>query len=104
MMRVIALRTLRKFWKRHPQAKQPVRRWYRMVAPARWVGPADIKAQFGASVDFVSDNRVIFDLGGNRYRMVVHVSYTFGRVLVKFIGTHAEYDRIDPETVSWRGK
>ena len=53
---------------------------------------------------FVGDNRVIFDLGGNEYRLVVHVSFTFGRVLVKFIGTHAAYDRIDPETVTWRKK
>ena len=57
----------------------------------------------GNTVDFVGDNRVIFDLGGNKYRLVVHVSF-LGRVLVKFIGTHSEYDRIDPETVSWRKK
>ena len=69
---------------------------------AQWMGPQDVKRQFGSTVDFVGDNRVIFDLGGNRYRLVVHVSFTFGRILVKFIGTHAEYDRIDPETVSWR--
>ena len=50
----------------------------------------------------MGDNRVIFDLGGNKYRLIVHISFEFGRVLVKFIGTHAEYDRIDPETVSWR--
>jgi len=50
----------------------------------------------------VGDSRVIFDLGGNKYRLIVHVSYAFGRVLVKFIGTHSEYDRIDPETVSWQ--
>ncbi|QWG13147.1 type II toxin-antitoxin system HigB family toxin [Bradyrhizobium sediminis] len=56
----------------------------------------------GDSVDFVGDNRVIFDLGGNKYRLVVHVASSFGRLLVKFIGTHAEYDRIDPEIVSWR--
>ena len=63
-----------------------------------------IKQRFGNTVDFVGDNRVIFDLGGNKYRLVVHVSFTFGRALVKFIGTHAAYDRTDPETVSWRKK
>ena len=61
-----------------------------------------MKQQFGTNVDFIADNRLVFDLGGNKYRLIVHVSYKFGWVLVKFIGTHAEYDRIDPETVSWR--
>jgi len=54
---------------------------------------------FGAKVDFVGDNRVIFDIGGTKYRLVVHVSYTFKAVLVKFVGTHKEYDKIDAETV-----
>lgn len=100
-MQVIARRTLRKFWARHSQAEGPIRAWFAVAAKARWADPAEIKRQFGATVDF-GDNRVIFDLGGNKYRLVVHVSFTFGRVLVKFIGTHAEYDRTDPETVSWR--
>ena len=51
------------------------------------------------SADFVGDNRVIFDIGGNKYRLVVHVAYKYHRVLIKFVGTHSEYDRIDPETV-----
>jgi mRNA interferase HigB len=78
--------------------------WVSNLSKARWRNPNDIKRQFGITVDFVGDNRVIFDLGGNKYRLIVHVSYRFGRVLVKFVGTHTEYDRIDPETVSWRRK
>jgi mRNA interferase HigB len=58
-----------------------------------------VKAEFGASVDFVGDNRLIFDIGGNKYRLIVHVAYAYKRVLVKFVGTHADYDRIDPEAV-----
>ena len=58
-----------------------------------------MKAEFGATVDFIGDNRRIFDIGGNGYRLVVHVSYAYKRVLVKFVGTHGEYDRIEPETV-----
>lgn len=57
-----------------------------------------MRAQFG-SADFVADNRIVFNIGGNKYRLVVRVSYEFGRVLVKFVGTHAEYDRIDVTTV-----
>ena len=101
-MQVIARRTLKEFWERHPQAEGSVRAWFAAVSKERWQGPSDIKRRFGTTVDFVADNRVIFDLGGDKYRLIIHVSYEFGRVLVKFIGTHAEYDRIDPETVSWR--
>ena len=103
-MQVIARRTLKEFWARHPQSEGPIRAWLAIVAKARWGDPNQIKRQFGTTVDFVGDNRVIFDLGGNKYRLIAHVSFTFRRLLVKFIGTHAEYDRIDPETVSWRKK
>ena len=61
-----------------------------------WSSP---KNEYGSTVDFVGDNRVIFDISGNKYRLVVHVSYTFKRVLVKFIGTHKDHDKINPETV-----
>jgi mRNA interferase HigB len=101
-MQVIARRTLAEFWRRHPPAERPIRAWFAVVSKARWRGPADVKRQFGTTVDFVGDNRLIFDLGGNKYRVVVHASYAFGRVLIKFIGTHAAYDRIDPETVGRR--
>jgi mRNA interferase HigB len=103
-MQAIARRTLKEFWASHPRAEAPIRAWFAIAAKARWTSPAEIKRQFGGTVDFVGDNRVIFDLGGNKYRLVAHISFAFGRVLVKFIGTHAEYDRIDPETVSWQEK
>ena len=73
--------------------------WYLMVSQADWHGPADVKAMFGTTVDFVGDNRIIFDIGGNKYRLVSHVAYKFHRVLIKFVGTHKEYDKIDPEKV-----
>jgi mRNA interferase HigB len=98
-MQIVALRTLRQFWEKHPQAETPVRLWYASASKAEWSSSADVKRQFGTAVDFIADNRVIFDLSGNKYRLIVHVSYTYKRVLVKFIGTHAEYDRINAETV-----
>jgi mRNA interferase HigB len=72
-----------------------------MAERAVWATPKDIEDQFG-SIDFVADNRAIFNIGGNRFRLVVHVSYEFKSVLVKFVGTHAEYDRIDPVTCKVR--
>jgi mRNA interferase HigB len=98
-MHVFARRTLREFWERHPHAERPLRTWHALVSRSEWFSPAAVKAQFGSLVDFIADNRLIFDLGGNKYRLVVHVAYRSHRVLVKFIGTHAEYDKIDPETV-----
>ena len=98
-MQVIAKRTLKVFWDRHNQAETPLRAWYAIVNQSEWSRPADVKAEFGASVDFVGDNRLIFDMAGNKYRLIVHVAYAYKRVLIKFVGTHAEYDRIDPEAV-----
>ena|SRR5437660_9224376 len=99
-MQVVACRTLREFWERHPQAEPPMRVWFALASKARWSGPNDIKAEFGTTVDFLHDNRVVFEVGGNKFRLLVHVSYEFKRVLVKVIGTHADYDRINPETVT----
>jgi mRNA interferase HigB len=98
-MRIIAKATLREFWLRHAQAGTPLKKWYSMVDAATWHGPEDVKAAFGTAVDFVGDNRIIFDISGNKYRLVVRVSYEYGQVLVKFIGTHAEYDKIDVRSV-----
>ena len=98
-MQVIAKRTLRQFWQRHPQAEGPLRAWHAVVTKATWKGPAEVKTMFGATVDFVRDNRIVFDISGNKYRIVVHAAYRFKRVLIKFVGTHKEYDRIDPGTV-----
>jgi mRNA interferase HigB len=71
-MQAIARRTLKGFWACHPHAEGPIRAWLAIVAKANWSNPAEIKRQFGGTVDFVGDNRVIFDLGGNKYRLVVH--------------------------------
>lgn len=98
-MNVVSKATLRGFWRRHPQSRGPLEVGYADVRHAGWDGPADVKRHFGGTVDFVADNRVIFDIAGNKYRLVAHIAYHFKRVLVKFVGTHADYDRIDPETI-----
>ena len=98
-MRIIARRVLKEFWAVHNQAEAPLTAWYTVVSKADWKGPADVKAMFGTSVDFVADNRVIFDIAGNKYRLVVHVAYRFHLVLIKFVGTHADYDKINADTV-----
>jgi mRNA interferase HigB len=72
--------------------------WYAIARAAEWKSPQDVRTAFG-SADFVGDNRVVFDIGGNNYRLVVRISYRFKQVLIKFVGTHADYDRIDAGTV-----
>lgn len=98
-MQILSLRTLRLFWEQHPQSETPLKAWYSRVKAAQWTTPGDAKADFGTLVDFVADNRIIFDVGGNKYRVVVHVSYKFQRVLVKFVGTHKDFDAIKAESV-----
>jgi len=98
-MQIIAKRALREFWTIHNQAEAPLNSWYALVDKADWSSPQDVKDGFGTTVDFVSDNRIIFDIGGNKFRLIVHVAYRFKRVLIKFVGTHEEYNRINPENV-----
>jgi mRNA interferase HigB len=95
---VVTKRRLEAFWTLHPTAKAPLTAWHQIARMAEWRGPQDIKDQF-RSADFVADNRVIFNIGGGNYRLVVRVSYRFKQVLVKFVGTHGDYDDIDPATV-----
>ena len=92
-MQVIARRTLREFWVRHPHAEGPIRSWFAVAAKARWANPAEIKRQFGGTVDFVGDNRIIFDLGGNKYRLIAEIIFPYARLYVGHVLTHREYDR-----------
>lgn len=97
-MNIVTRRRLQAFWTLHPKAKAPLTAWYALARAAEWRGPQDIKDQF-RSADFVTDNRVIFNIGGGTYRLVVRVSYRFKQVLVKFVGTHKDYGGIDPATI-----
>jgi len=94
-MRVIARRTLREFWQK-PSCKdceQPLKAWLVEAERAEWKTPADIKADY-RSASFVANSRVVFNIAGNKYRLVVAVKYEFGIIYIRFIGTHKQYDRI----------
>jgi mRNA interferase HigB len=93
-MRIIAKSTLRAFWERHPNAEEPLLAWYHETEKADWASPAQVKAQY-RSASFVGENRVIFNIKGNDYRLVVKINYPYRVVYVRFVGTHAEYDQID---------
>ncbi len=100
-MRIIARSTLLTFLEKHPgynDAREPLLAWYRHVAKAHWASPTDVKNDFRhASV--LKDGRVVFNIAGNKYRLVVWVNYAFQVVYIRFIGTHKEYDKIDAQTV-----
>ena len=97
-MRIIARRTLKVFWEKHRMAEQPLKSWYREAAQADWESPADIKCGY-RHASFIKGNRVVFNIGGNKYRLVVHVNYDFRILYIRFVGTHSEYDRINPEQI-----
>ncbi len=97
-MRVIAVSTLRAFWRRHPDAEQPLKAWYQEVTGAAWSQPADIKAQY-RSASVLKNRRVVFNIKGNDYRLIVAITYKLQIVYVKFVGTHTEYDAVDAQTI-----
>ena len=100
-MRIIALSTLKAFWEKHPayrDAEQPVLTWYRLVRAANWRAPGDVKAAFGTA-SVLKDGRVVFNIAGNKYRLVTKVEYELKTVYIRFIGSHAEYNKIDAATI-----
>ncbi len=97
-MRVIAVGHLRDFWGRHRDAEQALKSWCDEARSAAWRTPQDIRGRY-ATASFVGRNRVVFNIKGNDYRLVVAVAYRFQAVYIKFVGTHAEYSRINAATV-----
>ncbi len=97
-MRIIALSTLRTFWERHADAELPLRTWYAEASRARWRTPADIKAAH-RNVSFTASNRVVFNIKGNDYRLVVAVHCDRGQMFIRFVGTHRQYDKINANTI-----
>ena len=97
-MRIYSKNTLRAFWERHAESEQALRAWYREVEQADWATPAQVRERF-LNASIVGNNRVVFRIRGNNYRLVVEIFYPGRKVFVRFIGTHAEYDRINAEEV-----
>jgi mRNA interferase HigB len=97
-MRVIALKTLRLFWEQHPDVQQAMQAWYHDAKRAPWRTPGEIKSVY-SNARFVGNNRVVFNIKGNQYRLVVAIQYEYGIVYIRFVGTHHEYDKIDAATI-----
>ncbi len=100
-MRVISLSTLKAYWETNPSrvdVRQPLLAWHELVRKADWGSPAEVKADFG-SASILKDGRVVFNIAGNKYRLVVWINFAYRIVYIRFIGTHREYDRINPQTI-----
>ena len=97
-MRIIAKRTLREYWESHPNAEEPLLSWYHTVRGEDWESPAMVKARF-PKASIVGGNRVVFNIRGNDYRLIVEINYPYRTVYVRFVGTHAEYERLDAREV-----
>jgi len=100
-MHIVAVKYLRAFWEKYPDAEQPLKSWVDEVKKASWAHPSQIKEQY-RSASILKTKRVVFNIKGNDYCLVVSVAYHFQAVYVKFIGTHSEYDEIDAETVEMK--
>ena len=100
-MRIIALSTLREFWENNPanaDSAEPTLAWYRYALKAAWATPTDVKRDF-SSASILKDGRVVFNIAGNKYRLIVWINYAYRVVYIRFIGSHAQYDKIDAQTI-----
>ena len=97
-MRVISRARLREFWNKHTASEDALKAWYAEAETSHWRAPSDIKAEY-PSDSFIAGNRVVFNIRGNRYRLVVAIKYEFEIVYIRFVGKHADYEKIDAAKV-----
>jgi mRNA interferase HigB len=97
-VRVIARRTLRDFWTKHKDSEQQLKSWHKEAEDALWKGPAEIKSDY-PTASFLKENRVVFNIKENKYRLIVKINYAYKVVWIKFAGTHAEYNKIDANSI-----
>jgi len=97
-MRIIARKTLVDFWEKYPDSEEPLKAWFKVAKEAEWRNPRDVKAQY-ANASVLKDGRTVFNIAGNKYRLVVWINYDYSVVYIRFIGSHKEYDEIDVQTV-----
>ncbi len=93
-MRIIAKRTLKKFWEKHPDSENALKIWYQTVSRSVWRNVAEMKKQYGTA-DLVGNERVVFDIKGNKYRLIAKVDFEYQLVFIRFVGSHSEYDVIN---------
>ena len=97
-MRVIAKKILRDFWEKHNDCEQQLKSWFQEAEKANWINSNQIQSEYPNS-RVIENNRVVFNIKGNNYRLIIKVNYKYGMIWIRFVGTHAEYDKINPKTI-----
>ena len=97
-MRIIAKRTLREFWEKHAACEQQLKSWYRETEKAEWLNIHELKSEY-PSASILKDNRIVFNIKGNIYRLIVKFNFDYQIGWIRFIGTHAEYNKIDANEI-----
>jgi mRNA interferase HigB len=97
-MRIISRKTLKDFWESHPDCEEHLKAWYQITKDAEWATPQDVKDQY-RNASILKDGRVVFNIKGNKFRLVVWINYEFFTVYVRFVGTHKEYDETDVQAI-----
>jgi mRNA interferase HigB len=97
-MRIIARKTLVEYWAANPRSEEQLKAWFAEAKAASWSTPADVKAMYG-NASILKDGRVVFSICGNEFRLIVWINYDFFTIYNRFIGTHAEYDNVDAQTI-----
>ncbi len=97
-LRVIAKKILRDFWESHADCEQQLKAWFQEASKAEWKNPNEIKQEY-PSASILNDNRVVFNIKGNSYRLIVKINYDYQMIWIRFIGTHSEYDKINANEI-----
>ncbi|MDO5524451.1 MAG: type II toxin-antitoxin system HigB family toxin [Bacteroidia bacterium] len=97
-MRIIAKKILREYWNTHPDCEQQLKSWFQETSKATWKNPNELKKEY-PSASILSHNRVVFNIKGNNYRLIVKINYDYQMMWIRFIGTHPEYDKIDATNI-----
>ena len=97
-MRVIAKKVLREFWEKHTDCEQQLKSWYQETSKAEWTNPNDIKLEYPRA-SIIGNDRIVFNIKGNTYRLIVKINFDYQIIWIRFIGTHTAYDKVNAKTI-----
>ena len=97
-LRVIAKKVLREFWEKHNDCEQQLKAWFQEGSKAEWTNPKEIKTEY-PSASIIGNDRIVFNIKGNSYRLIIKINFDYQMIWIRFIGTHPEYDKVNAKTI-----